>query len=60
MENLRVVIVHIETGNPCGTFDSRELAQRWLDNYGVTSEYKERCYRVVDYTEYWRKRGYKV
>jgi hypothetical protein len=60
VENRKVIIVHTETGVRCGTFDSRELAQNWLNSYGATIKYKERCYRIVDYAEYWRKRGYQI
>ncbi len=40
-------MVHIETGVIVDRFGSREEAEWWIDGYGVTQEYKDRCYRVA-------------
>lgn len=39
-------VVHIETGVVVGRFESREAAQEWLEQLGVTLEYKQRCYLI--------------
>ena len=39
-------IVHTETGISAGRFDSQEKAEQWLEQLGVTREYKDRCYRI--------------
>jgi hypothetical protein len=48
-----IVVVHIGTGVKVGDFDTREEAQRWIDNLGVTPSYKEQSYRIKTAQEWW-------
>jgi hypothetical protein len=47
LDSLPHVVMHIETGWRSQPYKNRSEAEKWLELYGVTQEYKERCYKVV-------------
>jgi hypothetical protein len=42
----RYIVRHTETLVVVGRFADLESAKYWLEQLGVTREYKDRCYRI--------------
>jgi hypothetical protein len=50
-------VLDIITGVRCDLYASPEEARQWIVSYGVTQQYKDEHYRIVNHDEYWERLG---